>query len=358
MKNKHLRHRVVDLLCQSGIIDAHEKGKVAQGCLLQAISPDGSQRRFFRVSYKEKSLCIAVLPASAASAELAEARAVVSIGKHLYAKGVCVPEIYGSDNDSGLLLFEDCGDTRLHDSLKMMKERDERHAEKQYTDYRNLIDNLVVMQVSGTENFDPRWCCDTEVYDRKVMINRESKYFLHAFWYTLLNGSVYSAIEEEFEEIAACAGHSSEYFFLHRDFQCRNIMVVGDRFKIIDFQGGRLGPPGYDLASLLLDPYAGLSVELQERLFDDYLREFRKKAECNEIDFCRQYTYLRLQRNLQIIGAFSFLYMQRKKPFFKQYIKPALQQLSLLLEENELQRFTTLHKIVTKAQSAISHTLV
>jgi aminoglycoside/choline kinase family phosphotransferase len=46
----------------------------------------------------------------------------------------------------------------------------------------------------------------------------------------------------------------------HRDFHSRNIMAVPgnggeDRLVMIDFQDARMGPPQYDLASLLKDSY-------------------------------------------------------------------------------------------------------
>ena len=43
-------------------------------------------------------------------------------------------------------------------------------------------------------------------------------------------------------------------------------MVQGDQIYFIDFQGGRIGPIQYDLASLLIDPYTALPKALQEEL--------------------------------------------------------------------------------------------
>ena len=43
-------------------------------------------------------------------------------------------------------------------------------------------------------------------------------------------------------------------------------MLHQHRLWLIDFQGARLGPPQYDLASLLLDPYVNLPLTIQEGL--------------------------------------------------------------------------------------------
>ncbi len=48
-------------------------------------------------------------------------------------------------------------------------------------------------------------------------------------------------------------------------------MVQQDRLWLIDFQGARLGPQHYDLASLLLDPYVNLPPDRQEFLLTAYL---------------------------------------------------------------------------------------
>lgn len=41
----------------------------------------------------------------------------------------------------------------------------------------------------------------------------------------------------------------------HRDYMARNLVPVGDAVAVIDFQDLRLGPPAYDLASLLNDSF-------------------------------------------------------------------------------------------------------
>ena len=71
------------------------------------------------------------------------------------------------------------------------------------------------------------------------------------------------ALLEELKEIALKVDQEKTGFFLYRDFQSRNIMVLPEGFGFIDFQGGRLGPPQYDLASLLIDPYVGLARSYQ-----------------------------------------------------------------------------------------------
>ena len=103
------------------------------------------------------------------------------------------------------------------------------------------------------------------------MIARESRYFLRSFWQEMCGREVPDGIDDEFQEIASQAAGNGPDVFLHRDFQSRNIMIKDGAVRFIDYQGGRLGPPGYDLASLLIDPYMGLSAEFQEEMLHYYL---------------------------------------------------------------------------------------
>jgi hypothetical protein len=110
-------------------------------------------------------------------------------------------------------------------------------------------------------------------------------------------------------------------------------MVKDGRLRVIDFQGARLGPLGYDVAALLIDPYVGLAPELQAELLDYYLQELQKRVAVDEAAFRRQYPYLALSRNLQILGAFAFLTKVKKKSYFARYIPAAVASLKRRLAE-------------------------
>ncbi len=133
-----------------------------------------------------KALCVIAAPAGRSSAELAESRSAWKIGKHLRTKGVPVPELYGWDAGSGVLLFEDLGDVRLHD-LVVQPASIERSDEEAVGDYYRLaLGQLANMQFAGADGFDTDWCWDSPRYDVPLMLERESGYFLRAFWQGLL----------------------------------------------------------------------------------------------------------------------------------------------------------------------------
>jgi aminoglycoside/choline kinase family phosphotransferase len=212
------------------------------------------------------------------------------------------------------------------------------------------------MQVRAADGFDPAWCWDTPRYDRQLMVERESGYFLRACCTDLLGLDFdRPAVAAECNLLADEAAQAPAGFFLHRDFQCRNIMLADGSVRFIDFQGGRIGPLAYDLASLLLDPYAALPEGIQEHLIGVYLRALREEIAYDPEQFRHEYLALALQRNLQIIGAFAFLSQVRRKPFFVRYLEPALASLDRLLAKPEAAGYAALHTLTGQCRQELRH---
>ena len=329
---------IYNLLQENGLITSSKN-------TLQVVQMigDGSSRKFWRITDANRRLCLAVAPPNLDTINMAEARAARAIGLHLLKKNISVPKQYGWDEASGVLLFEDLGDCKLHNYVQQATDK-ERKGELIRSQYKLALKALVDMQIAAAESFNPEWCWDTPKYDKQIMLERESGYFLRAFWQELLKKSVPSGIQEECEDLANRAATISSEYFLHRDFQSRNIMIYNGNPAFIDFQGGRLGPLAYDLASLLLDPYVNLGRTLQDELFDYYVNNLEKQKVVQRDQFKEDYLLLALHRNLQIIGAFSFLSEQRGKTFFRQFLRPAIKSLQVLLQQEFFTEYPTLKK--------------
>jgi len=306
------------------------------------LTGDGSNRPFYRISGSKGSL-IVVLPESKDPLHLKESEAYHYIGRHLAAKGIPTPVIYGYDRATGAIIMEDLGDRHLE---RAVREENNTGATERW--YLEAVDILVNMQVRGAEGFDTRYCFDTPVYDRRLMLERESGYFLQAFLQGYLEMEITrDELAPDFERLADMAGEQSPTLFLHRDFQSRNLMVCKGRLRLIDFQGGRLGPPAYDLASLLFDPYVDLPDDMKEALFEAYLRKLQRQHRINEEDFRHHFWYIALQRALQVLGAFGFLTRVKKKPFFEPYIPVAVKNLKNILDREIFVSFQKLRQVVS-----------
>ncbi len=311
--------------------------------------PDGSSRRFFQLRGPGRAAFIAILPPENDALGLVEAAAFYKIGCHLRGCGAPLPEIYAFDAASGLVLCEDLGDRRLYEQAVAGP-----GSQQTLALYEQTVRQLARMQVRAAEGFNPAWCWDTPRYDRTLMQERESGYFLKACCCDLLQLSFdQEAVEAECAQLATEAAKAPSNFFLHRDFQCRNLMVQHETIRFIDFQGGRLGPLAYDLASLLLDPYAALPLSVQDHLTAVYLEALQQEIPYDPDQFRREYVFLALQRNLQILGAFAFLSQVRQKPFFAQFLRPALVSLSGLLAKSEAAEYVGLRNLTTQSRQEL-----
>lgn len=291
------------------------------------IDADGSQRIFLRITHGsgEKSI-IAVKNPPLSRSIRRENRAYLKIGKHLLAAGAPVPLIHKWDLENGWFLLEDLGDQKLQEAALYSKDPLEL--------YTRVLEVLFETQTKGAAGFDTGWCCQTERYDPFLMRRFESDYFRDSFLCGYLElQDKWTELEQPFDYLAKKSARAGTHFFLHRDFQSRNILVRDGRLGIVDWQGGRMGPLGYDVASLLIDPYSGLSKDRRRELLTVYEEILRDRLPDQAGLFKETYPYLAIQRNLQILGAFSFLSRNRGKAFFEAFIPPALDSLINLVRD-------------------------
>lgn len=121
---------------------------------------------------------------------------------------------------------------------------------------------------------------------------------------------------------------SAPRVLIHRDLQSSNIYWVDNDPAFIDFQGMRLGPAAYDLASLLCDPYVALPREMR----DELLEQYRSLATPGDT-FITEYRYACAQRLVQAIGAYARMGAIPGCERFLQHIPAALRLLNESLSD-------------------------
>lgn len=311
------------------------------------ISPDGSDRTFSIIEWNGKQ-AIKIIP-SKGDQGLSEAKSYVQIGRHLRKASVPVPEIYDFSEDKGLIIAEFVEGRHLQETVREKFLSDD--LEGVVGIYKELLLLLSHMQVKGREGFDPSWCYDTPSYDSRLAFEREALYFLRFFVEEFMGLEYADVLLGELKKAAEEVDKSKERnFFLHRDFQSRNILYNDEAFRVIDFQAGRLGPLAYDLSSLLLDPYVNFPKTLLDRLIEFYMDSIESlDINLDPISFIKEFYHISLLRTLQVLGAFSFLTLVKNKPFFRPYIAPALYNLNFLLAKDQFRDFSNLRDLAEKA---------
>lgn len=321
-----------------------EAAVAARGASLaspQPLAGDGSDRRFFRL-LGSPTLILLYHPYPP-GAEVNENDSYYLLGRHLRAQGVPVPEIQAYCREEFWMLVEDLGDISLESAIK----RSPQDGQLRFW-YRQALELLVNMQINGKEGFDPSWCFDTPMMHRPFLWERECGYFVRAFLQGYLRLKVtMEELAPDFERLLTGALPPAPHYFLHRDFQSRNLLIKDGRLRVIDFQGGRLGPLGYDVAALLIDPYVNLSPGWQKELLEYYLELLQARLGVDSEAFREQYYHLALCRNLQILGAFGFLTKVKGKDAFARYIPAAVAGLRRRLQE-QAGAFPLLEQVAAK----------
>ena len=304
---------------------------------------DGSDRKWFRVTDGNGSM-VMVDHGIRRDDSTCEADAFVSIGLHLASKAVPIPRIYLYDTFSGHVFMEDLGDINLQTLISSTKNQD-----RIVSHYKVLIQHIRELSIDGREGFNPAWAYQTAGYTEDLIIEKECRYFVDAFLKNYLGMDIrFNDLEPEFRSLANKALRFSINGFMHRDMQSRNIMVKKGRFYFIDFQGGRLGPIQYDLASLLIDPYVNLPRAVQDTLLKFCIETLSPVFGVDPVQFLSCYQYCAVTRNLQILGAFGFLSRIKKKTYFEKYIPNAIKTLKYHLLTFQREEFPTLTSIVRK----------
>ncbi len=304
---------------------------------------DGSDRNWYRLTSGNRSLVMADHNIRK-NQSTSEVDSFVAIGRHLHDKDVPVPEIYLHDTFSGLVFMEDLGDVNLQ-TLVLNTQK----PEEIISYYKSVIGLLGKLSATGAKGFDPAWTYQTSHYNQDLILEKECRYFVDAFLRIYIGMNIsFKDLEDEFRTLADMALEFSVIGFMHRDMQSRNIMVKNNRFYFIDFQGGRLGPVQYDLASLLIDPYVELSPWVRNQLLNFSGKTLPALLNIDPGNFLTCYTYCSITRNLQILGAFAYLSRIKEKTYFEKYIPNAIKTLKHNLSVLENTEFPDLKSVVEK----------
>jgi NDP-sugar pyrophosphorylase family protein/aminoglycoside/choline kinase family phosphotransferase len=253
-----------------------------------------------------------------------------------------VPKLISTDAAHKRALFEDLGDTSLYASMKLPHGNG--HVEETYS---RVLDILLKLHTRITEHVHECPMLRERLFDYDYL-RWETRYFLDRFVIGLNKTSLdyRRAWDEEFHRLAQKVDTFPKSV-IHRDFQCQNIMITAHGVpRVIDFQGARMAPAAYDVASILWDPYYRLDDGVREKLVKYYIREMKKMLPgFNEDVFLQSLIPCCLQRHMQALGAYGFLSEVKGKKYFLKHVPEALRLLKEDLAEAKTE-YPELYKLV------------
>jgi len=317
-----------------------ESGLPEDNYIISPLAGDGSKRLFQRLKpdgFRHAFIFMQNPPNDEFLKK--ENYAYLTIGNHLLSKGLSLPRIIKYDLERGFFILEDMGDRTLQDEALKSNNR--------VALYEEVIETLLKLQIEGRDGFDTGWCCQTPFYDASLMLEKEAWYFRDAFLRDYIKTDIdLSILDGSFKYIISMAEKADKNYLLHRDFQSRNIMCLNNSIAVLDWQGARLGPLAYDLASLLYDPYVDLTQDERGYLKSVYSSLLKKTDPSACETFKRYFLYIAVMRLLQALGAYSFLSLKQGKTYFGKYIPVALKSLRTLLSEISHKQVLPLLKII------------
>jgi len=268
----------------------------------------GSNRRYWRLTFESGPRLIATL-----GTNRRENEAFFYLAGKLEQAGVNVPHVLAVSPDRMAYLQTDVGRQALFDCLERT----------------DLIGKAMDMlaKVQQTPGIDYSRCFPVSSMDHRAIM-WDLNYFKYCFLKTCPGAELDEpALEDDFERLTEIILTSEPHGFMVRDFQSRNVMIKDGEPYLIDFQGGRLGPIHYDVASFLWQARAGFTPELRRQMVSRYCAA----RDIDEREFCGRLPYFIVLRLMQALGAYGFRGRFERKDHFLRSIPPAVQSLAATL---------------------------
>jgi len=259
---------------------------------LEIICADASLRNYYRAIFKDKSLV--VMDATQLKSSLLP---FVDVSSKLLSVGVSVPQIIEQDVELGYLLLEDFGDVLFATHLN------NESFEKLYL---QAIGEILKMQNASTLGLEP--------YDKEFLsfeVNLMQEWLFEKYLSIILSQKQQQILHESLKFIVDEVLAQPQGVLVHRDFHSRNLMLVGEKIGVIDFQDAKVGSITYDLVSLLKDVY----VQFEPQKIEALALAFKslKNLDIEDKTFIRWIDMMGLQRHIKILGIFARLHLRDKK---------------------------------------------
>ena len=308
------------------LLELYKRWSGAEPATTEKLPGAGSNREYYRFRAADGSSVIGCIGTSRD-----ENHAFICLARHFTKRQLPVPQVLAATDDELRYLQQDLGSVSLFDAIRGGREAGGRYTLKEQELLKQTIRQLPNIQMRGARGLDFSQCYPQPEFDMDSVL-----FDLNYFKYCFLKATELDfhelKLEADFRLLAKDLTAEKQDAFLYRDFQARNVMLVGEKPYFIDFQGGRKGPYYYDLASFLWQASAKYPHKLRRELVYEYYNALKQFTEVpSSHHFVARLSLFVLFRILQVLGAYGFRgYFERKQHFIES-IPPAIQNLRELL---------------------------
>ena len=278
------------------------------------VGPRGSARTFMRITTGAAGVASARSVLLVRYTDEREENALYAgHARFLAGLGLRVPSVFLDRPAARLCLIEDVGNRPLQAAVPRMSEADILGT---YSQVLRQVERLHARGAAAARRAGLRLMAPFS----PSLYEWERDFFAAQFLERRLHErpATITAIRDELALVAARLRRAPQVL-IHRDLQSSNILLRRGAPVFIDFQGMRLGPAVYDLASLLADPYVSLPEPVQERLLDGYARRSGRGSAIRNL-----FWWAAIERLAQALGAYARLSELPGMAHFAQHIRPAL----------------------------------
>jgi N-acetylmuramate 1-kinase len=346
---------------------ARQLGVPAEDVLITRLTGDASTRIYFRARAGDASIIVVLygspfdetergrdrvarLEAVNPSARLTFASdpvAYLEATKLFIEAGLPVPPALGCSGGDAIILIEDVGDTRLQDWMSGRAKSEIRAA------YASAVELIVRIQEATELALGADYVCSHMAFDEAKLRWELGFFFANYFnryLRTKLDPATSNAVQQDFKSLAAELA-SRPRVLTHRDYHARNLMMRGTEMFIIDHQDARMGPPSYDLASLVSDPYTALDGETARELVEHFIEmKAESAARLPDVEeFRRELELMTVQRMLKVVGTYASQAALANNTTYVAYIEPAVER--ALRAMRALNRFDATRSLLERSQA-------
>lgn len=300
----------------------------AEEVLIQALTPDASTRKYFRVATSRnpvERLIVSLYPDPFNQGD----NTYLDATRLFERAGLPVPRIITVADTKGIILQEDLGDMSLSRWLSEAEERGDQAGSDEMLD--RAIDLIVRIQGATTLAYAINAIGSTLAFDESKLSWELDYFFTHYFRsyrQMIIPDEEISSIRADLSRISRELS-ARPRFLTHRDYHGMNLMIdFQGNLRVIDHQDTRMGPVTYDLVPLLverrLQPVEEAWIEDKQRTFLA-LRRQRGVTAIALPDLRYEFQLMTIQRQLKAIGTFSYqTAVVGRGEIYEKYIAPSV----------------------------------